>query len=81
MRRAMRVLVAAVLVAGLGGCEHHDAAMQGGPDWVTISYVGDINETLPIARRHCAQYEREPVLRSAKDNLAVYSCVKVNVRP
>jgi hypothetical protein len=81
MRRAMRVLGAAALAAGLGGCEHHNAAMQGGADWVSISYAGNIDETLPIARRHCAQYEREPMLRSAKDNTAVYACVKVNVRP
>ncbi len=60
----------------LGACEHKDVALQGTADWVIITYVGDIAETQPIARQHCAQFERVPVLRQTKDNTAIYGCVK-----
>jgi hypothetical protein len=55
---------------------HQDAPMRGTADWVLISYAGDVSDTLPIARRHCAQYERQPVFEQAKDNNALYRCVK-----
>jgi hypothetical protein len=56
--------------------QHQDTAMRGTADWVLISYAGDVSDTLPIARRHCAQYERRPVLSQTKDNTALYMCVK-----
>ena len=64
--------------AFLAGCQlpHDDVAMRGTADWVLVSYAGDVSGTLPAARRHCAQYEREPVLQQTKDNSALYSCVK-----
>jgi hypothetical protein len=67
----------------LGGCNipHHDVAMSGNADGVIISYVGDVAETLPIAREHCARYERLPVLRQTKDENAVYVCVQANPPP
>lgn len=55
---------------------HQDVPMRGTADWVLISYAGDVSDTLPIARRHCAQYERQPVLQQTKDNNALYRCVK-----
>jgi hypothetical protein len=69
------------LAAALGACEHHDAAMHGNADGVMISYAGDINETLPIARQHCGQYERIPVLRTIRDDAAIYACIRVNAAP
>ena len=80
-KRLANVLCLAALSAALLGCEHHDVAMRANADGVLISYVGDVSETLPIARQHCAQYEREPVLRGTKDNTAIYSCIKVNAAP
>jgi hypothetical protein len=50
--------------------------MQGTADWVIISYVGDVAATLPLARQHCAQFERLPVFRQTKDTNAVYACVR-----
>ena len=66
-----------LLGALLAGCTlpHQDAALRGGPDGVDIGYAGDLNETLPLARQHCARYERGPVLREAKENHAYYACV------
>jgi hypothetical protein len=55
--------------------------MQGNADRVLVSYVGDLSETQPIARKHCAQYERTAVLLGAKDNTAVYACVRTNAAP
>jgi hypothetical protein len=69
----------AVLAFGLllGACklEPHDTAMQGNANGVVVSYTGDINETLPIARQHCARYERVPVLMKSQEESAVYACV------
>jgi hypothetical protein len=72
------VVFAAALAALSAGCAlpHQDVAMRGTADWVLISYAGDVSDTLPIARRHCAQYEREPVFQQTKDNSALYRCVK-----
>ena len=74
--RLVAVAVCGVLGACAGGVSHQDAAIRGNADWVIISYVGDISETMPIARQHCAQYERVPVLRQTKDNSVVYGCVR-----
>ncbi len=76
MRRVVQISVIA-LGALVGGCDppHHDTAMQGNANGVVINYVGDIAETLPLARQHCAQYERVPVLHETKDDNAVYFCV------
>jgi len=61
----------------LGACTTppKDAALQGNANGVVISYVGDINATLPLAQQHCARYERVPVLHGTGDNRAIYLCV------
>ena len=74
--RLAAVAVCGALGACAGGMAHQDAAIRGTADWVIVSYVGDVNETVPIARQHCAQYERIPVFRQTKDNSAVYGCVR-----
>jgi hypothetical protein len=82
MRGTVRHLCGVVLGATLGGClQHQDAAMRGNADYVSISYAGDASETTRLARQHCAQYERQPVLRSAADNVAVYACVRADGSP
>jgi hypothetical protein len=53
-------------------------ALLGNADGVMINYAGDVALTLPIARQHCAQYERVPVLRANKDNYATYACMKAS---
>lgn len=65
----------------LAGCAPQGTALHGGPDGVAINYAGDLGETLPIARRHCAQYERQPVLWQAKDDTATYACVRAEHTP
>jgi hypothetical protein len=77
MRSAARPRVL-MLVALLGGCavQSHSTVMQGSASGVTISYFGNIAETLPLARQFCARYERVPVLHETKDENAYYFCVK-----
>ncbi|HTQ33589.1 MAG TPA: hypothetical protein VMI30_05430 [Stellaceae bacterium] len=67
-----------LLAMGLAGCaaSPKGIAMQGNADGVIIDYVGDVAATLPIAQQHCARYERVPVLHEAKENHAVYFCVR-----
>jgi hypothetical protein len=62
----------------LGACATppKDVAMQGNADGVIISYVGDVADTLPIAKQHCARYERVPVLHETKEERVVYFCIK-----
>jgi hypothetical protein len=78
MTRWAAVVFGLALAALLAACAlpHQDVAMRGTADWVLISYAGDVADTLSIARRHCAQYERQPVFRQAQDNSALYMCVK-----
>lgn len=70
-------------LAALAGCAAppHDVVMQGNADGVIISYTGDLALTLPLARRHCAQFERAPVLHQSTDSNVVYFCVKPGAVP
>jgi hypothetical protein len=81
-RRSARLFVLALGALG-GGCTlaHQDVAMQGNADGVIINYFGDIAETLPLARQHCARYERVPVLHQTQDNNAIYFCVRAGPPP
>ena len=83
MRRFAVPCLILAFVALLTGCglPHQDAAMQGNANGVVINYVGDIAETLPLARKHCAEYERVPVLRQTQDDHAIYDCVPINPQP
>jgi len=83
MRRYAARLFLLALGMSLLGCEpHQDAvAMQGNANVVIINYVGDISATLPVARKHCAQYERVPVLAETKPDHAVYACLRPGTEP
>jgi hypothetical protein len=75
-------LIGATLLTALGGCNMtsnqsqiiNDSRAEG----VVIQYYGDIEATWPLARSHCAAYERVAVRRSysAEKNLVIYACVK-----
>src|SRR5215471_12122266 len=83
MKRRGAVVFGLALAALTAGCTlpHEDAAMRGTADWVLVSYAGNISDTEPIARRHCAQYERQPVFMQTKENSALYRCVKAGAMP
>ena len=68
-----------VLLCGLlAACDlsPKDTVVGGGPDGVIVSYAGEVAETLPLARQYCARYERVPVFLQARENKAVYRCVR-----
>jgi hypothetical protein len=51
--------------------------MDGKAGGVVIQYYGDVDATLPLARQHCAAYERVPLRKSysSEKNLVIYDCV------
>ena len=78
-RSAAIVLMLAVgaAAAALSGCTGaHPAIRNGDANSVEVSYAGDVASALPVARRHCAQFERVPRFVDAGDNLAVFECVR-----
>jgi hypothetical protein len=65
--------VAAVILAACTGPSPFVRA--GDASSVEIGYSGDVDATLPLARRHCAQFEKTPLLVDAGANIAVFQCV------
>jgi hypothetical protein len=77
--RAGLVATVAFCVA-LAGCAeqpHNVIMMDGKAGGVVIQYYGDVDATLPLARQHCAAYERVPLRKSysSEKNLVIYDCV------
>ncbi len=70
-------LAASAAGAALSGCTApHPIVLKGDANSVEVSYGGDVASALPLARRHCAQFERVPRLLDAGADLAVYDCVR-----
>jgi hypothetical protein len=75
-------LFGAMVFAALAGCSlganQNQIINDSKADGVVIQYYGDIEATVPLARSHCAAYERVAVRRSfsAEKNLVIYACVK-----
>jgi hypothetical protein len=74
--RGPALLAATVLsLGGLTSCLRTEAYINSGSaDGVEVSYPNDPAATLPLARKHCAQYEKVPQLVTSGDNIAVYLC-------
>jgi hypothetical protein len=47
----------------------------GNANSVEISYSGDVDAALSLARQHCAQFEKVPRLIDTGPNVAVFNCV------
>jgi hypothetical protein len=63
--------------AALPGCSAPHPAIRGGDaNSVEVSYGGDVASALPLARRHCAGYERVPRLRDPGLDIAIFDCVQ-----
>jgi len=80
MKRRAGLVATVVFCVALTGCEvpHQNVIMlDGKASGVIIQYYGDVNATLPLARQHCAAYERVPVRKSysSEKNLVIYDCV------
>jgi len=62
--------------ATLSGCTApHPFILKGDANSVEVSYGGDPASALPLARRHCAQFERIPRRVGGGQDLAVFDCV------
>ena len=76
-RSAAFPLTLALGAAVLSGCTApHPAVLAGDANSVEVSYGGDVASALPLARRHCAQFERVPHLRDAALDIAIFDCVR-----
>lgn len=66
-----------VAAATLAGCTAPQPVVrEGSADSVQIDYSGDPGSALPLARRHCAQFERVPRLAEADGEIARFDCVR-----
>jgi hypothetical protein len=71
-------LAAALLCSSLAaGCSAPKPfLLNGDAKGADIGYAMDPAATLPVARLHCAEYERVPRLLQAQDNVAYYECIR-----
>jgi hypothetical protein len=77
-------LAVGLAVAAPSGCNAPNPNIrEGNADSVEIAYGGDLATAWPLARKHCAQYERVPRLAEtgtgAGDNgidLASFECIR-----
>jgi hypothetical protein len=76
---AIPLLLASSLacIAALSGCaaDSHAYVDAGDAKSVSVVYGHDLARALPLAREHCAQYERVPQLRNVGEDMAVFDCV------
>jgi hypothetical protein len=71
-----RILASGGVVLALAACTGPRPFLrQGDANSAEIGYSGDIADTLPIARQHCAQFERVPRLVDAGLEIAHFDCV------
>ena len=64
-------------VAFLAACTGPSPFVRAGDaNSVEVGYSGDVEAALPIARRHCAQFEKVPRLVDAGANVAAFNCVR-----
>ena len=62
--------------AALSGCNGpHPYVREGDQKSVQVGYSGDVATAWPLARRHCAQYDRVPRLVDPGLVVAYFDCV------
>jgi len=76
VRRAHGIFLLLLTVGILAGCAGPKPFVrEGNADSVAIGYSGDVASTLPLARAHCARFERVPHLVETTIETADYDCV------
>lgn len=74
MKGPLVALLFGLLIAGCSGPKPY--LLDGDAKHADIGYASDPAATLPIARAHCASFERLPRLLQAQQNVAYYECYK-----
>ena len=60
----------------LGACNGpHPFVREGDSSSVNVIYSGDVSDAWPVAKQHCAQYERVPQYVDAALGVASFRCV------
>jgi hypothetical protein len=77
------VLVLALIGAMLSACSTSDVLGGSGPfvregnaDTVEIGFSGDASNAMPLARKHCAQFERVPRYVQPTLDGGIFECVR-----
>jgi hypothetical protein len=75
-RSIVAALAIAGGIAGLSGCTGPQPFIrEGDAASVEVGYSGNVASALPLARKHCAQFERVPRLVEPGFDIAIYDCV------
>ncbi|HEX3952239.1 MAG TPA: hypothetical protein VHW90_01615 [Stellaceae bacterium] len=74
--RAFLILwgVAGVVLAGCSAA--HPYIHAGDANSVEVGFGGNVDTTLPLAREHCARFEKVPRFVDATTDFADYRCVR-----
>lgn len=71
------MLAAGAAAAALSGCTApHPYVREGDEKSVEVAYGGDVASALPLARQHCAQFQRTARLVDPGVDLAIFDCVR-----
>lgn len=74
-RGAISLSMLALALAGTGCSGPQPFIRDGDAKSVEVAYYGDVATALPLARKHCAQYERVPQLIDRGLDTAIFDCV------
>ena len=80
MTRSIALLAFAIAASAAGialsGCSGaHPFVREGDANSVEVTFSGNVANALPVAREHCARYERVPRRVAAEADLAIFDCV------
>ena len=74
MSRFLALILSGSLTTGCSGPKAF--LLSGDAKRAEVGYGADPATTLPLAKAHCAAYERVPRLLEAQENIATYECYK-----
>ena len=70
-----RAFAIAALALALASCNTRAFFRQGDADSVEVGYAGDVETAFPVARKHCARFERVPQLVESRIDTAYFNCI------
>jgi hypothetical protein len=70
-----RAFALAAVAVALASCNTRPFFRQGDANSVEVGYFADVETAEPVARKHCARFERVPRLVETGIDVAVFDCV------